>query len=89
MPVPKRKLSRARIRSRQANKGIKPKAFTTCKNCQSTVSPHQVCETCGFYKGRKIFQTKMDRALKRGEARQAKQKLMEAKTEKSEESKEE
>jgi len=72
MPVPKRKLSRARIRSRAANKGIKPKAFASCKNCLTAILPHKVCEICGFYKGVKILETKMDRALKRGQAKQAK-----------------
>jgi hypothetical protein len=33
------------------------------------VIPHSVCATCGFYKGRKVLVTKLDRALKRGETR--------------------
>ena len=78
MPVPKRKLSRARIRSRQANKHLEPKTFMECKNCQAPTMPHQVCEGCGFYKGRKILETKMDRALKRGQSRKATQQRMEA-----------
>jgi large subunit ribosomal protein L32 len=78
MPVPKRKLSRARIRSRQANKHLEPKVFMECKNCQAPTMPHIVCESCGFYKGRKILETKMDRALKRGQSRQAMQQKMEA-----------
>lgn len=80
MPVPKRKLSRARIRSRQANKHLTPKVFLNCKNCQSPTMPHQVCESCGFYKGKKVLETKIDRALKRGKIRQAQQQKMEAKT---------
>jgi large subunit ribosomal protein L32 len=83
MPVPKRKLSRARIRSRQANKHLKPQAFLHCKNCQSPSMPHQVCEFCGFYKGRKILETKMDRALKRGQVRQAQHQKMEARAPKN------
>lgn len=79
MPVPKRKLSRARIRSRAANKGLKPNPFYLCKNCETPNLSHQVCETCGFYKGKKVLTTKMDRALVRGQAKQQQQKRMEAK----------
>lgn len=80
MPVPKRKVSRARRDSRSANKGLKPKVFTSCNNCQVAIMPHQACDSCGFYKGVKVFETKMDRALKRGRARQTKkQETMEAK----------
>ncbi|MCK5632987.1 50S ribosomal protein L32 [bacterium] len=71
MPVPKRKRSRSRRDKRFANKGIKVKSFTECKNCQSPLACHKVCEACGFYKGVKIMTTKADRALKRGQERQA------------------
>lgn len=86
MPTPKRKSSRARIRSRQANKHLKPQAFMNCKNCQSATLPHQICQTCGFYKGKKVLETKMDRALKRGELRQSQQKKMEARASSSQNS---
>lgn len=67
MPVPKRKRSRSRRDKRFANKGMKVKAMTECKNCQSPLATHQVCSACGFYKGVKIMATKADRAVKRGE----------------------
>lgn len=70
MPVPKRKRSRARRDSRFANKGLKAKAFHFCANCQDSLMPHQVCRTCGYYKGVKIMQTKLDRKLKRVEIKQ-------------------
>ncbi len=85
MPVPKRKLSRARIRSRAANKGLKPKAITSCNNCKVAIMPHQACDNCGFYKGVKIFETKMDRALKRGQSRNAKQNMKAKKQETNQE----
>ena len=71
MPVPKRKTSKSRRDKRQANKGIKPKAFTFCSNCSEPTMPHQVCMTCGFYKGVKVIATKLDRGLKRRQDRQA------------------
>lgn len=72
MGVPKRKRSRARRDSRFANKGIKVKAITSCKNCENPLLTHAACTNCGFYKGVKVMSTKVDRALKRGKAHQAK-----------------
>jgi large subunit ribosomal protein L32 len=73
MPVPKRKLSRKRRDQRSANKGIKPKAITGCQTCQAPIMPHQVCQECGYYKGKKILRTKTDRMYARGQAREAKE----------------
>jgi large subunit ribosomal protein L32 len=73
MPVPKRKRSHARKHSRDANKGLDVKAVTSCKNCNAVILPHQVCKECGHYKGRKIMVTKIERAMKRGQARKSQQ----------------
>jgi large subunit ribosomal protein L32 len=70
MPVPKRKRSRARRDSRFANKGLKVKSFAGCAQCSEPILPHQACKNCGFYKGKKVVATKIERAVKRGEARQ-------------------
>ena len=78
MPVPKRKLSRSRRDKRSASKFIRPKAFSNCKNCEAPNASHQVCDTCGFYKGKKVLETKMDRALKRNQIKNAQQKKMQA-----------
>lgn len=72
MPVPKRKRSRARRDSRFANKGVEVKAITECSNCKTPLSTHSACKNCGFYKGKKIMTTKIDRAIKRGHERQSK-----------------
>ncbi len=72
MPVPKRKRSRARRDKRFANKGVKVKLFTECKNCQAPIATHQACKSCGFYKGSKVLSTKIDRSIKRGKAKQEK-----------------
>lgn len=85
MPVPKRKRSRTRRDKRFANKGIKARGFNSCNNCEATVSSHQVCKECGFYRGRKVLTTKAERAVKRGEASQAKQAAMQARASKAEE----
>lgn len=65
MPVPKRKRSRARRDSRFANKGLKVKSFTYCSQCQEPTMPHQACKQCGFYKGEKVLNTKVERVVKR------------------------
>lgn len=72
MPVPKRKRSRTRRDKRFANKGMSVKALARCQNCQESLSPHQACEACGYYKGEKVFETKTERAMKRGEVRKSK-----------------
>jgi len=74
MPVPKRKRSRSRRDKRFANKGIKVKALAKCQNCQSPLAAHQACPACGFYKGVKVLVTKAERAVRRGEERQARAK---------------
>lgn len=77
MPVPKRKLSRARRDRRSANKGIQPQPMIYCHTAGCTGTPklpHQVCPKCGFYKGRnesavKVVRTKADRAILRDDVR--------------------
>lgn len=71
MPVPKRKTSKARRDQRQSSKFIRPQSFAGCSNCESPILPHNVCKDCGFYKGKKVLVTKIERALKRGEVRKA------------------
>lgn len=71
MPVPKRKLSRSRRDMRNANKGLKPQIFGVCSTdeCGEPKLPHEVCGKCGFYRGKKVMTTKMDRELKRVDMR--------------------
>jgi len=67
MPVPKRKTSKSRRDKRSAGKFIRPKAFNMCSQCAEPITPHTVCASCGYYKGKKIMRTKLDRAIERGE----------------------
>ncbi len=71
MPVPKRKRSHSRKYKRNANKGWKVTAITGCQNCQAPLKTHTACLGCGYYKGVKVMQTKADRAVKRGQAKNA------------------
>ncbi len=69
MPVPKRKTSKSRRDMRSACKFLRPQSFAACSNCTEPLLPHIICANCGYYKGRKVLVTKLDRALKRGETR--------------------
>jgi large subunit ribosomal protein L32 len=71
MPVPKRKRSRARRDSRFANKGMVMHSITACNNCEAPLLPHAACHICGFYKGVKVLNTKIDRKINRIQTRQA------------------
>ena len=67
MAVPKRKTSKSRRDQRSASKFIRPQIFSECSHCSAPLLPHIVCEGCGFYRGRKIIKTKLDRSLARRE----------------------
>lgn len=57
MPVPKRKKSRSRTRSRKAQwfGTASPPAYTTCPQCKKPKLPHHVCQNCGSYAGRQVI----------------------------------
>jgi hypothetical protein len=52
---------------------LKPVFPSACQTCQAPIISHQVCKSCGYYKGVKILSTKTDRMHKRGKAMQSKQ----------------
>ncbi len=55
MAVPKRKLSKMKIRNRHAANAYEGVQATFCPNCKQPVAPHTVCKHCGTYKGRQIL----------------------------------
>lgn len=73
MAVPKRKQSKSRSRSRCTHQVEHVTSITSCLNCSAPLNPHTACASCGFYKGVKVMGTKAERAVKRGQALQAKQ----------------
>lgn len=67
MPVPKRKVSKARRDQRSANKNIDPQPFVYCPNtaCKGEpLLPHMACPRCGFYKNRKVMTGEIDKEVK-------------------------
>lgn len=69
MPVPKRKTSKSRRDRRSSCKFIRPQDITKCSNCDQALNTHQACFNCGFYKGRKIMATKLDKAVQQVQAK--------------------
>ncbi|OIP57339.1 MAG: 50S ribosomal protein L32 [Candidatus Levybacteria bacterium CG_4_10_14_0_2_um_filter_36_16] len=55
---PKRRHSVARKGKRRASIAISASSISICKNCKTPNSPHTVCKTCGYYKGKKVIQAK-------------------------------
>ncbi len=56
MPVPKRKLTRSRTRTRRsANLKLAAPAHSLCSNCGASRLPHTVCSNCGHYNGRQVI----------------------------------
>lgn len=71
MPVPKRKTSKRRRDQRQSCKFIRTQTFAQCSNCTEALVGHRVCATCGFYKGRQVLKSKLERAASRKITRDA------------------
>lgn len=58
MAVPKRKTSRQKHRSRNAQwKGsAKAPSLVECPQCHEMKRPHHVCPKCGSYDGREVIE---------------------------------
>ncbi len=54
MPNPKRRHSKSRTAKRRTHDTLKAVSVGTCPQCQESKAPHQVCATCGYYKGRQV-----------------------------------
>jgi len=70
MPVPKRKVSKARRDQRSANKNVSPKPFIYCPNAackQEPLLPHMACPRCGFYRSRKVMSGEVDAQVAQAE----------------------
>ena len=54
MAVPKRKTSKARVRSRSSSHKRKLVSAGTCPDCGAPRQTHRVCPSCGTYRGRQV-----------------------------------
>ena len=64
MATPKKRLSPVRSGNRRRNIAMTLPATEACPSCGTLTVKHQVCITCGQYKGR-VVQVKAEPALKR------------------------
>lgn len=52
---PKKRHSTARQGKRRASIKFAKPAVSVCKNCGAIITPHEVCQACGYYKGKNIL----------------------------------
>ena len=55
MGVPKRKMSKMRLRTRKAANRWHAPVLGRCPQCSSAVQPHRACPSCGYYRGRQVL----------------------------------
>ncbi|MGE0178760.1 MAG: 50S ribosomal protein L32 [Sphingomonas sp.] len=55
MAVPKRKTSPSKRNMRRSHDALTATQFQECPNCGELRLPHNVCQSCGHYKGREIL----------------------------------
>jgi large subunit ribosomal protein L32 len=59
MGVPKRKMSKMRLRTRKAANRWRAPLLSKCGQCGSAVIPHTACPSCGYYGGRQVLNVEL------------------------------
>jgi len=55
MAVPRHHMSKGKQGRRRSHLALKPLRLTVCSQCKRETLPHQVCQFCGYYKGREVI----------------------------------
>jgi large subunit ribosomal protein L32 len=55
MGVPKRKMSKMRLRTRKAANRWHAPQLNRCGQCGSALLGHSACKNCGYYRGRQVL----------------------------------
>ncbi len=56
MAVPKGNTSKARKNTRRsAVWKLTPPTLVRCRECKDLITPHRVCPSCGFYRGKEVI----------------------------------
>ncbi|GAB4554520.1 MAG: hypothetical protein OHK0023_24730 [Anaerolineae bacterium] len=55
-PLPKRKLSKTRKRTRRNHDKLTLPHLVVCDNCGEYKLAHRVCKTCGYYNGEQVVE---------------------------------
>ena len=50
--------TRAHTANRRSHHALKASNIVGCKNCGAMKMPHQVCDACGYYRGKKVLTIK-------------------------------
>lgn len=56
MAVQQRRVSKSRKGMRRSHHALTTPTLVVCKNCGVKKLPHRVCEKCGMYNGKKVFE---------------------------------
>ena len=54
MPCPKKKTSRMRRGHRRGHDNATVPTVNNCPNCGAMKLPHNLCQSCGYYKDREV-----------------------------------
>jgi large subunit ribosomal protein L32 len=54
MPVPKKRTSSSKQGTRRSHHALTLTPTAICANCGAATKPHNLCQKCGFYRGRKV-----------------------------------
>ncbi|MHC4123877.1 MAG: 50S ribosomal protein L32 [Planctomycetota bacterium] len=46
--LPKKKMSKARTRTRRSHHSLNPVNYSVCKKCDHAKLPHAACDNCGY-----------------------------------------
>ena len=63
---PKRRHSTGRKGKRRASIKLAVASMTVCANCGQMTTPHQVCKSCGYYKGVQVVKKEAKAKVTRG-----------------------
>ncbi len=58
MAVQQRRVSKSRKGMRRSHHALKELNVSPCPKCGKPIESHTVCNSCGFYDGKKIIQVK-------------------------------
>ena len=58
--LPKRKLGKSRKGKRRSHNALTARNLVPCPKCHELRMPHQVCLSCGTYKGIEVFEVKSE-----------------------------
>lgn len=61
MSVPKQRHTKGRRDRRRANIKIVSKNLVSCSQCKKKIKRHAACPFCGYYKGKKAVEIKINK----------------------------